>query len=110
MLILSQTQSCRFPHRPVSQPAPTFGGKRALHNASGSERGPGFRRRQHLAVSIRLDIAGNAAAAFDLDLAIADRARHPPGGTDQQPVADGQTALEAAPYLDLVDRRRALEQ
>src|SRR5260221_13230471 len=59
---------------------------------------------------LRLDVAENLAAAFDLDLAVADRPRDPAGRLDQEPVADGQITFEAAAYLGLVDRCRALEQ
>ena len=59
---------------------------------------------------LRLDVAENLAAAFDLDLAVADRPRDPAGRLDQEPVADDQITFEAAAYLGLVDRCRALEQ
>src|SRR5260370_17286402 len=59
---------------------------------------------------LRLDVAENLAAAFDLDLAVADRPRDPAGRLDQEPVADGQITFEAAAYLGLVDRCRALEK
>src|SRR6516162_1543460 len=55
---------------------------------------------------LRLDVA----AAFDLDLAVADRPRDPAGRLDQEPVADDQITFEAAAYLGLVDRCRALKQ
>src|SRR5262245_13579302 len=57
---------------------------------------------------LRLDVAENLAAAFDLDLAVADRPRHPAGRLDQEPVADDQITFEAAAYLGLVDRCRAV--
>jgi hypothetical protein len=38
----------------------------------------------------RLDVAENLAAAFDLDLAVADRPEDPAGRLDQEPVADDQ--------------------
>src|SRR5260221_8671948 len=57
-----------------------------------------------------LNVAENLAAAFDLDLAVADRPRDPAGRLDQEPVADDQITFEAAAYLGLVDRCRALEQ
>src|SRR6266850_816539 len=56
---------------------------------------------------LRLDVAENLAAAFDLDLAVADRPRDLAGRLDQEPVADGQITFEAAAYLGLVDRRQA---
>ncbi|SRR6266700_284249 len=59
---------------------------------------------------LRLDVAENLAAAFDLDLAVADRPRDPASRLDQEPVADDQITFEAAAYLGLVDRCRALEQ
>ena len=59
---------------------------------------------------LRLDIAGDLAAAFDLDLAVADRPRDPAGGLDQQPLADDEIALEAAAHLGVLDRGGALEQ
>ena len=59
---------------------------------------------------LRLGVAENLAAAFDLDLAVADRSRDPAGRLDQEPVADDQITFEAAAYLGLVDRCRALEQ
>src|SRR5258708_2248550 len=59
---------------------------------------------------LHLDVAENLAAAFDLDLAVADRPRDPAGRLDQEPVADDQITFEAAAYLGLVDRCRALEQ
>src|SRR6516225_1250923 len=59
---------------------------------------------------LRLDVAENLAAAFDLDLAVADRPRDPAGRLDQEPVADDQITFEAAAYLGLVDRCRALKQ
>ena len=63
-----------------------------------------------LASRLRVDVAENLAAAFDLDLAVADRPRDPAGRLDQEPVADDQITFEAAAYLGLVDRCRALEQ
>src|SRR6266513_1661579 len=57
---------------------------------------------------LRLDVAENLAAAFDL--AVADRSRDPAGRLDQEPVTDDQITFEAAAYLGLVDRCRALEQ
>jgi hypothetical protein len=36
---------------------------------------------------LRLNVAENLAAAFDLDLAVADRPRDPAGRLDQEPVA-----------------------
>ena len=59
---------------------------------------------------LRLDVAENLAAAFDLYLAVVDRPRDPAGRLDQEPVADGQIAFEAAAYLGLVDRCRALNR
>ena len=59
---------------------------------------------------LRVNVAENLAAAFDLDLAVADRPRDPAGRLDQEPVADDQITFEAAAYLGLVDRCRALEQ
>ena len=59
---------------------------------------------------LRLDVAENLAAAFDLDLAVADRSRDPAGRLDQEPVADDQITFEAAVYLGLVDRCRARGQ
>src|SRR5258708_10501582 len=59
---------------------------------------------------LRLNVAENLAAAFDLDVAVADRPRDRAGRLDQEPVADDQITFEAAAYLGLVDRCRALEQ
>src|SRR5947209_19983328 len=77
--------------------------------------GSGRRARAgHLAEEVftrlRLDVAGNLPAAFDLDLAVADRAGDPAGGADQEALADDQIAFEAAAHLDVVDCRRPLEQ
>lgn len=58
---------------------------------------------------LRLDVAANLAPAFDIDLAVADRPRDPAGRFDQEPVADGKIAFEAAAYFGLVDRRRAVK-
>ena len=57
---------------------------------------------------LRLNVAENLAATLDLDLAVADRPRDPAGRLDQEPVADDQITFEAAAYLGLVDRCRAL--
>ena len=54
---------------------------------------------------LRLNVAENLAAAFDLDLAVADRPRDPAGRLDQEPVADDQITFEAAAYLGLVVQR-----
>jgi hypothetical protein len=54
---------------------------------------------------LRLNVAENLAAAFDLDLAVADRLRDPAGRLDQEPVADDQITFEAAAYLGLVVQR-----
>src|SRR5215469_3230864 len=59
---------------------------------------------------LRLDVAGDLAAALDLQLAVADRARHPAARLDQQPLADGQIAFEAALDFGFLDRGGALEQ
>src|ERR1700719_3929126 len=58
---------------------------------------------------VRADVCEKLAAAFDLDLAVADRPRDPAGRLYQEPVADDQITFEAAAYLGLVDRCRALE-
>jgi len=42
-----------------------------------------------------LDVAGNLAAAFDLDLAVANRSGDAPARLDQEPLAHHQIALEA---------------
>jgi hypothetical protein len=52
----------------------------------------------------------NLAAAFDFDLSIADRPRHPAGRPYQEPVANDQIAFKAAAYVSFVDRCRPLEQ
>src|SRR5205814_7952630 len=72
----------------------------------GGGHGGGF----ELVVRLRLDIARDLAAAFDLDLTVADRAGDPAGRADQEPLAHRQIAFEAAAHLGLVDRSRALEQ
>src|SRR5437588_10230360 len=59
---------------------------------------------------LRLDVAGDLATAFDLDLAVANRAGNAARGTDEEPLADYQVALEPPAHVDLVDRRRTLEQ
>src|SRR5262249_6619958 len=59
---------------------------------------------------LRLDVAGDLAAALDLDLAVADRPGDAAAGLDQEPLADHQIALEAALDLGLLDRGRAFEQ
>src|SRR5216110_977367 len=59
---------------------------------------------------LRLDVAGDLATAFDLDLAVANRAGNAAGGTDEEPLADHQIAFEPPAHVDLVDRRRTLEQ
>src|SRR5271169_4071856 len=59
---------------------------------------------------LRLDVAGYLAAALDLDLAVANRPRNPPGRLDQQPLADSEIALEAAAHFRLLDCGGALEQ
>jgi hypothetical protein len=51
---------------------------------------------------LRLNVTENLAAAFDLDLAVADRPRDPAGRLDQEPVADDQITFEAAAYIGLV--------
>src|SRR3954447_13799786 len=76
-----------------------------------SERGAGAAHvGDKVLVRLRLDVARDLAAAFDLDLAVADRPGDAAGGADQEPLAHDQVALEAAAHLDLVDRRGALEQ
>src|SRR5690349_21573252 len=74
----------------------------------------GCRRGGHggdeILVPLGLDVARDLAAAFDLDLTVADRAGDLAGRADQQPLADRQIAFKAAAYLGLVDRGRALEQ
>jgi hypothetical protein len=59
---------------------------------------------------LRLDIAGNLAAALDLDLAVANRSGDPSAGLDQEPLADHQIAFEPALDLGFLDRGRALEE
>src|SRR5918911_887834 len=49
------------------------------------------------------DGAGDAAAALDLDLAVADVALHLAGAADQEPVADREVALVDAADLGLLD-------
>src|SRR5436305_5841094 len=58
---------------------------------------------------LRLDIAGDLAAGFYLDLAIADRAGNMAAGADEQPLADDQLTLEPAMHLGLLDRGVAFE-
>src|SRR5205823_974554 len=59
---------------------------------------------------LRLDGARDLAAAFDLELAIGNRARNMAGGADQQPLADDKLALEMPAHLGLLDRGVAFEQ
>src|SRR5204863_6206506 len=75
----------------------------------GSEGDAGTRRVGDELVA-RLNVARDLAAALDLDLAIANRAGNPAGGADEEALSHRQVALESAAHLDLVDRRRALEQ
>src|SRR5439155_15949147 len=57
-----------------------------------------------------LHVAGNLAAALDLDLAVANRPGDPAAGLDQQPLADREVAFKAAMDLGVLDRGRTLEQ
>src|SRR5205085_7726169 len=57
-----------------------------------------------------LDVAGDLAAALDLDLAVADRAGDPPARLDQEALADHQVAFETALDLGVLDRGGAFEQ
>src|SRR5947209_2548115 len=72
----------------------------------GGGHGGGF----ELVVRLRLDVARDLAAAFDLDLTVADRAGDPAGRADQEPLAHRQIAFEAAAHLGFVDRSGAFEQ
>src|SRR5204862_380933 len=58
---------------------------------------------------MRLDVPRDLAAAFDLDLAIADRARDLATGAHQQPLLDDELAFEAAMYIGIVCRDGASE-
>ena len=62
------------------------------------------------ACRLRLDVARNLTAAFDLDLTIANCTRDPTSRLDQQSLAHGEIAFEATPYFGLFDRGGALEQ
>src|SRR5438046_9318697 len=70
----------------------------------------GLRRlRRRCRASMRLDLPRDLAAAFDLDLAIADRARDLATGAHQQPLLDDEFAFEAAMYIGIVGRDGAPE-
>src|SRR5947209_13842390 len=81
---------------------------------SGSTRDAHARHVRHdlsvLGRGLRLDVAGDLAAALDLDLAVADRARDPAGRLDQKALADHQIAFETALDLGFLDRGGAFEQ
>src|SRR5207237_9085242 len=58
---------------------------------------------------MRLDLPRDLAAAFDLDLAIADRACDLATGAHQQPLLDDELAFEAAVHIGIVGRDVASE-
>src|SRR4051812_46943150 len=57
-----------------------------------------------------LDLAGQLAAALDLDLAVGDLAAHLAGRVDDQAVADDELAFEQAADFGVFDLGRALER
>ena len=59
---------------------------------------------------LRLNVAENLAAAFDLDLAVANRPGDAPAGFDQEPLAHDEIAFEATANLGILNRGRAFEQ
>src|SRR5271169_6070646 len=90
-----------------------MGAARQRQEAQSARGAGGCRVRRDLsrfAGRLRLDVAGYLAAALDLDLAVANRPRNPPGRLDQQPLADSEITLEAAAHFGLLDCGRALEQ
>src|SRR4051812_32848406 len=56
-----------------------------------------------------MDLARDLATRLDLDLAVGDLARELAGRADEQPLAYGERALEAAADLGAFDLGRALE-
>ena len=64
----------------------------------------------HFTSRLRLNVAENLAAAFDLDLAVADRPRDPAGRLDQEPVADDQiTSLGTQLSVSTVSSSASIE-
>src|SRR3954447_4539128 len=80
----------------------------ALMRLSGQRNVAGLRRLRRRAI-MRLDLPRDLAAAFDLDLAIADRARDLAAGAHQQALLDDELAFEAAMYIGIVCRDGAPE-
>src|SRR6266404_7778438 len=73
-----------------------LGLRRVLPNSHGSARRAGGRHVRHdfgFCTRLGLDIAGNLATAFDLDLAIPNRPGDAPAGFDQEPLAHHEIAL-----------------
>jgi|tagenome__1003787_1003787.scaffolds.fasta_scaffold20782938_2 hypothetical protein len=56
-----------------------------------------------------LDFPRDLPPALDFNLAIGDGTRDVTSGTDQEPIADDQLALELAAYLSLRNRRITFE-
>src|SRR5262245_36207836 len=66
------------------------------------------RRRDRTAVE-HLQVAGELRAFLDLDLGVADLARHASCGVDDELLAHRQLTLELAMHFGVVHRDRALE-
>src|SRR3954454_816458 len=56
-----------------------------------------------------LNLTGDFAATFNLDLAIGNSTRHVPARSNEEPLADREVALELAPHHGFLDRGIPLE-
>ena len=71
--------------------------------------GRGSSRIRHRALAVHLKSARNFAARLDFYLRISDRPGNTAGRANQQPFADRELALKAAPHVGIVGRGLPLE-
>src|SRR5205085_8716701 len=77
----------------------------ALMRLAGQRNVAGLPRlRRRCRAIMRLDLPRDLAAAFDLDLAIADGTRDLAAGAHQQALLDDKLAFEAAVHIGIVGR------
>src|SRR6185437_16720245 len=82
----------------------------ALLRLPGQRDVSGLRRfRSRRGAIMRLDLPRDLAAAFDLDLAVADRAGDVAGGAHQQPLLHDELAFKTAMHIGMVGRDVAPE-